>query len=142
MIQNVEREVENISGIISKLYKLIENSFIKYAPKPLFDKSIQLYGKYKEQPDAAAFYEIAASKFASAKAKEYIKQKKKIFEKVSDINNRNLELFVRSKLLKQIGTIETKGLIYYAFCQKSVFFAPKSPFAVLHRLFARLLLFL
>ena len=112
MIQNVEREVENISGIISKLYKSIENSFIKYAPKPLFDKSFQLYGKYKEQPDAAAFYEIAASKFASAKAKEYIKQNGKIFEKVSDINNRNLELFVRSKLLKQIGTIETKGVIY------------------------------
>ncbi len=113
MIQNVEREVENISGIISKLYKSIENSFIKYAPKPLFDKSIQLYGKYKEQPDALRlFMKLQPVNLLVLKQKNILNKMEKFLKKVSDINNRNLELFVRSKLLKQIGTIETKGVIY------------------------------
>ena len=81
VIQNVEREVENISGIISKLYKSIENSFIKYAPKPLFDKSIQLYGKYKEQPDLCGFYEIEPVNLLVLKQKNILNKMEKFLKK-------------------------------------------------------------
>ena len=112
VIQRIEQEIDNINKGISSIYKKIKAFGIKYAPKPIFDKAVQVYGKYKNQKDGAAFYEIAASKFSSSAAKEYINKNGRIYEKVSDLNNSNLELFVRDKLLKQIGTSETKGILY------------------------------
>ena len=112
VIQRIELQIDNIRKDISTIYKKIETIAIKYTPKPIFDKAVQVYGKYKNQKDGAAFYEIAASKFSSTAAKEYINKNGRIYEKVSDLNNRNLELFVRDKLLKQIGTSETKGVLY------------------------------
>lgn len=112
VIQRIELHIDNIRKGISTTYKKIETIAIKYTPKSIFDKAVYVYGKYKNQRDGAAFYEIAASKFSSSSAKEYINKNGRIYEKVSDLNNRNLELFVRDKLLKQIGTSETKGVLY------------------------------
>lgn len=112
VIQMIEQGIENVKKEHSVIYKKIESIAIKYAPKPVFDTAVQVYGKYQNQPDGASFYEIAASKFSSSAAKEYIQQNGRIYEKISDLNNRDLELFVKDKLLKQIGTSETRGVMY------------------------------
>ena len=113
IIKNVEETIENIKKEISNIYKKIELIAIKYSPKPVFDKAVQVYGEYKNQPDGAAFYEIAASKFSSSVAKDYINKNGRIYEKVSDLNNHNLELFIQSKLLKQTGTSEARGVLFH-----------------------------
>ncbi len=112
VIQKIDQQIDIIKKEVSNIYKNLESIVIKYAPKPVFDKAVQVYGKYQNQPDGAAFYEIAASKFSSSAAKEYINKNGRIYEKVSDLNNRNLELFIREKLLKQIGTSESRGVLY------------------------------
>ena len=111
-IQKIGQQIDIIKKEVSDIYKNLEPIVIKYAPKPVFDKAVQVYGKYQNQPDGAAFYEIAASKFSSSTAKAYINKNGRIYEKISDLNNHNLELFIREKLLKQIGTSETRGVLY------------------------------
>lgn len=113
VLNNIQKQIEEIKQNLSKLYKNIKPIAIKYAPKPIFDKGVQIYGKYQNQPDAAALWEISTSKFSSQLAKEYIKQNGSVLENVSDIHNRNLELVIQSKLLKQIGQTNTKGIVFH-----------------------------
>lgn len=113
MIEKIQKEIERIKAEFSELYNIVKSMAIKYAPKPIFDKSVQFYGKYNNQLDGAAFWEIASSKFSSPEAQEYIKQNGSVYEKVSDLHNRNLEVFVQAKLLKQIGKTEARGVVYH-----------------------------
>lgn len=113
MINKIQKELNKLKEELNKLWKITRPILIKYAPKPIFDKGVQIYGKYRNQPDGAAFYEIAASKFSSPEAKEYIKKNGQIYDKISDLKNHNLEVFVRAKLLKQVGETEARGVMYH-----------------------------
>ena len=71
VIEKIERKLVNIKNELIKLYSDLKTIAINFSPKPVFDTGVQLYGRINNQPDGAAFYEIA-SKFSSPIAKDYI----------------------------------------------------------------------
>ena len=67
----------------------------------------------KSQVDAIALWHIASEKFEGKTAKEYIEKNGKIVDEISDLNNQELEHFIKAKLKKQIGKEETRGIIFH-----------------------------
>ena len=64
--------------------------------------------------NAGALWDISSSKFTSKNGQKYIKENGTVIPKVSDLNNKNLERFIRRKLNKQINVTEAMGILFNA----------------------------
>ena len=91
------------------LYKFLK--VVAAPPKSIFDKELEFAKSYFK--NASALWDISSSKFESKLAQEYIKKNGRIIDKVSDLKDRNLEYFIRTKLSEQIGKSETRGIFFY-----------------------------
>ena len=60
-------------------------------------------------PDAAAIWKLATSKFTDGL--EYISENGYLVNKISDLNNKDLETFVRTKVKEQYKQNESRGII-------------------------------
>lgn len=60
-------------------------------------------------PDAAAIWKLATSKFTEGL--EYISENGYLVNKISDLNNKDLETFVRTKVKEQYKQNESRGII-------------------------------
>lgn len=56
---------------------------------------------------------LQTEKFEGKTAKEYIKKNGKIVDKISDLNNLELENFVRQKVKNQMNTEKSRGIVFH-----------------------------
>lgn len=100
--QETQIKIKNIEPVIEKS----SNHIIKFG----FDKCIK--GASIKYKNAGALWEISSSKFTSKDGQKYIKENGTTISKVSDLNNKNLERFIRRKLKEQINTTESRGILF------------------------------
>ena len=100
--QETQIKIKNIEPVIEKS----SNHIIKFG----FDKCIKGSGVIFK--NAAALWEISSSKFTSEDSQKYIKENGTVIPKVSNLNNKNLERFIRRKLKEQINTTESRGILF------------------------------
>ena len=78
----------------------------------MFDLEIKAESIIFNHPDAASLWDISSSKFQSKSAQNYIMLNGQIVEKVSDLNDRHLEKFIKNKLYEQLQINEAKGIFF------------------------------
>ena len=100
--QETQIKIKNIEPVIEKS----SNHIIKFG----FDKCIK--GASIKYKNAGALWDISSSKFTSKDSQKYIKENGTVIPKVSDLNNKNLERFIRRKLKEQINTTESRGILF------------------------------
>ena len=102
VIQKIEREVENISSIISKYINRFE-ILKKKAIDNAVDK-LEAVGN-----DAVALFRLSSSKFT--KGTEYIKKNGKMYNKISEIKDEKLKEDVFNKVKQQLKQSDSRGII-------------------------------
>lgn len=110
-IPNIAIINEIISNIKEKIQKL-EYIIVKKSNKKMFDLEIKAESIIFNHPDAASLWDISSSKFQSKSAQNYIMLNGQIVEKVSDLNDRHLEKFIKNKLYEQLQINEAKGIFF------------------------------
>ena len=100
--QETQIKIKNIEPVIEKS----SNHIIKFG----FDKCIK--GASIKYKNAGALWDISSSKFTSKNGQKYIKENGTVIPKVSDLNNKNLERFIRRKLNEQINATESRGILF------------------------------
>ena len=100
--QETQIKIKNIEPVIEKS----SNHIIKFG----FDKCIK--GASIKYKNAGALWDISSSKFTSKNGQKYIKENGTVIPKVSDLNNKNLERFIRRKLNEQINATEAIGFLF------------------------------
>ena len=100
--QETQIKIKNIEPVIEKS----SNHIIKFG----FDKCIK--GASIKYKNAGALWDISSSKITSKDSQKYIKENGTVIPKVSDLNNKNLERFIRRKLKEQINTTESRGILF------------------------------
>ena len=78
----------------------------------MFDLEIKAESIIFNHLDAAALWDISSSKFQSKSAQKYIMLNGQTVEKVSDLNDRHLEKFIRNKLEEQLQANESRGIFF------------------------------
>ena len=118
ILTNIENAyIDNRNNVVSNTNQLKKDIFynaMELLPndKKGFDKNIKRVSiKYK---NAAALWDISSSKFTSEDSQKYIKENGTVIPKVSGLNNKNLERFIRRKLKEQINTTESIGILFNA----------------------------
>lgn len=107
VIQKIEKEIDEVIKSIREYaneYKNLEAKII--AEKIIVDLFVQAGSPIAN--DAAALWILASGKFS--RGLEYIEQNGEIINKVSDLNNKDLEKIVRNKLKSQINKTEARGI--------------------------------
>ena len=120
MYEQKIKELADVKNLTNKLKKEtiynpkflteLENANMGKSEKFAFDSTIIAFKK--AYPNAAALWNISSSKFASKDSQKYIKENGTTIPKVSDLNNKNLERFIRRKLKEQINTTESRGILF------------------------------
>ena len=100
--QETQIKIKNIEPVIEKS----SNHIIKFG----FDKCIK--GASIKYKNAGALWDISASKCTSKDSQKYIKENGTVLPKVSNLNNKNLERFIRRKLNEQINATESRGILF------------------------------
>jgi len=88
-----------------------KNNIIVKSSQSVFNLGVKYYDR--SQIDAIGLWHIASEKFEGKTAKEYIKNNGKIVDKISDLNNFELENFVRQKVKTQMNTEKLRGIIFH-----------------------------
>ena len=102
VIQRMEKEVENISSIITGYINRFE-ILKKKAIDNAVDK-LETVGK-----DAVALFRLSSSKFT--KGTEYIKKNGKVYNKISEIKDEKLKEDVLNKVKQQLKQNDSRGII-------------------------------
>ena len=107
--------INNKNNVVSNTHQLEKDIFynaMEWLPddKRGFDKSIKVASVILK--NAGALWDISSSKFTSKDGQKYIKENGTTISKVSDLNNKNLEHFIRRKLKEQINTTESRGILF------------------------------
>ena len=120
MYEKKIKELADVKNLTNKLKKEtiynpeflteLENANMGKSEKFAFDSTIIAFKKI--YPNAAALWNISSSKFTSKNGQKYIKENGTTISKVSDLNNKNLERFIRRKLKEQINTTESRGILF------------------------------
>lgn len=104
----MEQKILKIPNTLAKFkYTIIDSK-----EKSRFDRLIKSFKNC--YPNAEALWDISSSKFTSEDSQKYIKENGTVIPKVSDLNNKNLERFIRRKLNKQINVTEAMGILFNA----------------------------
>ena len=101
IISNIKEKIQNLEYII-----------VKKSNKKMFDLEIKAESIIFNHLDAAALWDISSSKFQSKSAQKYIMLNGQTVEKVSDLNDRHLEKFIRNKLEEQLQANESRGIFF------------------------------
>ncbi len=105
-IKEMEQKILKIPNTLAKFkYTTIDSK-----EKAIFDLGINFFKK--KFPNAAALWDISSSKFTSEDSQKYIKENGVFIPKVSNLNNKNLECFIRRKLNEQINATEAIGFLF------------------------------
>ena len=112
IISNIKEGIQNLTQNLKNkknntLKKIFENS-----DKEQFDMEIKAGKFLLNNPNAAALWDISSSKFQSKSAQKYIMLNGQTVEKVSDLNDRHLEKFIRNKLEEQLQTKDARGIFF------------------------------
>ena len=102
IVQKIEREIEGISGTISKYISQFD-VFKKKTIDSAVDK-LETVGK-----DAVALFRLSSSKFE--KGTEYINKNGKMYNKISEIENEKLKEDVLKKVKQQLKQSDSRGII-------------------------------
>ncbi|MCR5261578.1 MAG: hypothetical protein K6C94_07030, partial [Candidatus Gastranaerophilales bacterium] len=114
-IDEIQKQAYIVKQNIANIKKNLTYNALKIVaipPKDIFDSGISFLEKSSICYNAAALWHISSSKFESEIAKEYIEQNGRIINKVSDLKDRNLEYFIKTKLTEQIGKNEARGIFF------------------------------
>ena len=107
--------INNKNNVVSNTNKLKKIMFYKEMKQiPNDKKGFDDYIKKRSVifKNAGALWDISSSKFTSEDSQKYIKENGLVVPKVSDLNNKNLERFIRRKLNKQINVTESIGILF------------------------------
>ena len=100
--QETQIKIKNIEPVIEKS----NNHIIKFGLDTLVKSGSTIL------KNAGALWDISSSKFTSKNGQKYIKENGTVIPKVSDLNNKNLERFIRRKLNEQINATEAIGFLF------------------------------
>ena len=105
-IKEMEQKILKIPNTLAKFkYTIIDSK-----EKSRFDRLIKSFKNC--YPNAEALWDISSSKFTSEDSQKYIKENGVFIPKVSNLNNKNLERFIRRKLNEQINATEAIGFLF------------------------------
>ena len=116
---DTKNAINNLKQIKQEVQTKMENAYINSQDnaimwisnkKLVIDNCIKGSGVIFK--NAAALWEISSSKFTSEDSQKYIKENGTVIPKVSNLNNKNLERFIRRKLKEQINTTESRGILF------------------------------
>lgn len=88
-----------------------KNLAIVFSDQQRFNLGVKYYDR--NQIDAIGLWHISSEKFEGKTAKEYIAKNGIIVEKISDLNNFELENFIRKKIKTQMHTKTSRGIIFH-----------------------------
>ena len=100
--QETQIKIKNIEPVIEKS----NNHIIKFGLDTLVKSGSTIL------KNAGALWDISSSKFTSEDSQKYIKENGVFIPKVSNLNNKNLERFIRRKLNEQINATEAIGFLF------------------------------
>lgn len=116
ILTNIENAyIDNRNNVVSNTNQLKKIMFYKEMKQiPNDKKGFDDYIKKRSVifKNAGALWDISSSKFTSEDSQKYIKENGLVVPKVSDLNNKNLERFIRRKLNEQINVTESIGILF------------------------------
>ena len=116
ILTNIENAyIDNRNNVVSNTNKLKKYMMhIEMERMPNDKKGFDDYIKKRSVilKNAGALWDISSSKFTSEDSQKYIKENGTVISKVSDLNNKNLERFIRRKLNEQINVTESIGILF------------------------------
>lgn len=110
VIEKIQKEIERIKNNVQSYANEYKNLSLKLkAEKLTIDAGVEKFKK--SAPDAAAIWKLASSKFK--RGLDYIEKNGKLINKITDLNNKELQDAVRKKLDTQLQQTEARGVQFH-----------------------------
>lgn len=107
VIERIEKEIEKIATANQEYWEEYEGLSKKLKAEKFFIDTLVNSASFAAE-DAAALWVLGSSKFQ--RGLDYVKKNGKIINKISDLNNKNLEETIRTKINQQINKNESRGV--------------------------------